>query len=134
MKKIFFTALLTLVLFACSSDDSSDKDTTKPTIDLTITDGFPTSCATVTKGNTIPFKALFSDNKELGSYSINIHNNFDHHSHDTEVGTCNFDPIKTAVNPWTTTLTFSIPKILLNLQQNTPLQFQPILIQAITIL
>lgn len=108
--KIVLTAFLAMTLLnACSSDDSSSNDTTKPTIDLTIADGFPISCSTVTRGTSIPFKALFKDNDQLGSYSINIHHNFDHHSHDTEVDACQFDPIKTPVNPWVKTLTFQIP-------------------------
>jgi len=107
--KIVLTAFLAMTLLnACSSDDSSSNDTTKPTIDLTIAGGFPTSCSTVTRGTSIPFKALFKDNDQLGSYSINIHHNFDHHSHDTEVDACQFDPIKTPVNPWVKTLTFQI--------------------------
>ncbi len=97
-------------LNACSSDDSSSSvDDVKPVIDMTIQGGFPTSCATVARGQAIPFKALFKDNVALGAYSINIHNNFDHHSHDTEVGTCSFDPVKTPVNPWSQTFTYTIP-------------------------
>ncbi len=118
--KIVFASLVGMMLMnACSSDDSSSNDTTKPTIDLTIAGGFPTSCATVTRGTSIPFKALFKDNEQLGSYSINIHQNFDHHSHDTEVDACEFDPIKTPINPWVKTLTFEIPA---NVSQFTAIQ------------
>ena len=109
-KTIFFALILGFMIQSCSNDDNNEKDTTKPEIDLTITDAFPTSCTSVSKGSTIPFKALFTDNQQLGAYSINIHNNFDHHSHDTEVDSCDLDPIKNAVNPWTVTLTFSIPE------------------------
>ena len=111
MKKIkLFTLLIAFstVFSSCSSDDDN-KDTTKPEIDLTVSDAFPTSCATVTRGTTIPFKALFKDNQELGSYSVNIHHNFDHHNHDTEVDVCVFDDQKVPVNPWAATFTFSIP-------------------------
>ena len=108
--KIVLASLLGMMFInACSSDDSGSNDTTKPTIDLTIAGGFPTSCSTVARGTSIPFKALFKDNEQLGSYSINIHQNFDHHSHDTEVDACEFDAIKTPVNPWVKTLTFEIP-------------------------
>jgi hypothetical protein len=113
MKKIKLTAsivLLALGFCACSSDDNKQTiDTEKPAIDLTIAGAFPTSCATVTKGQTINFKALFTDNTSLGAYSINIHNNFDHHSHDTEVDACPLDAKKTPVNPWTKTFVFEIP-------------------------
>lgn len=114
MKKIKLTAgllFMALAFTACSSDDSSSSvDDVKPTIDMNITNGFPTSCSTVIRGETINFKALFKDNTALGAYSINIHNNFDHHSHDTEVDSCPFDPDKTPVNPWQETLTFTIPE------------------------
>ncbi|MXN93241.1 DUF4625 domain-containing protein [Flavobacterium sp. Sd200] len=113
MKNIKFAAFIMATAFAlnsCSSDDSSSSiDDVKPAIDTSISGAFPTSCATVRRGSVIPFKALFSDNVALGAYSINIHNNFDHHSHDTEVDSCPFDAIKTPVNPWTQTLTFTIP-------------------------
>lgn len=110
MKRLkLFIILLSLpaIFMNCSSDD--DKDTTKPEIDLSIPEAFPISCSTVTRGTTIPFRALFRDNQELGAYSINIHHNFDHHNHDTEVDNCNLDAIKTPVNPWAVTLTFTIP-------------------------
>lgn len=110
MKNLKLTAaILSLALFgACSSDDSS-KDTIKPTIDLTVSGGFPTSCATVQRGGNFPFKAVFSDNEQLGSYSIGIHSNFDHHSHDTEIDACPLDPVKTAVNDWREIFTFEVP-------------------------
>lgn len=128
--KIVFASLVGIMLInACSSDDSSSNDTTKPTIDLTIANGFPTSCATVTRGTSIPFKALFKDNEQLGSYSINIHQNFDHHSHDTEVDACEFDPIKTPINPWVETLTFEIPanvsEFMATQQIDIPADIQP---------
>lgn len=95
----------------CSSDDpGSGADSTKPVISTAVEGAFPLSCAQVRRGETIAFKALFSDNRELGAYSINIHHNFDHHSHDTEVDACNFDAVKTPVNPWSQTLAFTIPQ------------------------
>lgn len=112
LKFLFITTLAMLSLNACSSDDDSTngKDDIKPTIDFTIENAFPTSCATVKRGGTIPFKALFTDNQQLGAYSISIHNNFDHHSHDTEVGACPMDAKKVPVSPWVATLTYNIPE------------------------
>jgi hypothetical protein len=52
---------------------------------------------------------LFTDNAELGSYSIDIHNNFDHHSHSTEVTECSLDPIKDPVNPFLFIEDYNIP-------------------------
>jgi hypothetical protein len=107
IKLMVFIIAFSTVFSSCSSDD--DKDTIKPEIDLTVLDAFPTSCATVIRGTTIPFKALFKDNQALGAYSINIHHNFDHHNHDTEVDNCVFNDPKVPVNPWAATFTFSIP-------------------------
>lgn len=47
----------------------------------------------------ITFRAKFTDNTALGSYSLDIHHNFDHHTHSTEVNNCTADPIKKPVNP-----------------------------------
>ena len=49
-----------------------------------------------------------SDNVELGSSSIDIHHNFDHHSHSTEVNSCEMQPIKLPVNPFLLVKTFQI--------------------------
>lgn len=108
VKKLLVLLMISTVFINCSSDDDN-KDSTKPEIDLTIANAFPTSCTTVIRGTTIPFKALFKDNQELGAYSINIHHNFDQHNHDTEVDVCVFDDQKVPVNPWAATFTFSIP-------------------------
>ncbi len=117
MKKIkIITALVVAgFLVNCSGNDDA-QDTTKPTINLSIPDGFPTSCAVVQRGNVFPFKAQFSDNDQLGSYSVAFHSNFDHHSHDTEIDACPLDPIKTPVNDWREIFTFNIPE---NLQEYT---------------
>jgi hypothetical protein len=50
-----------------------------------------------------------SDNVELGSYSLEIHHNFDQHAHSTEVEVCVMDPKKTPVNPFQTIRDFEIP-------------------------
>lgn len=35
----------------------------------------------------------------LAAYSLDIHNNFDHHTHDDQIGDCDLDEVKDAVNP-----------------------------------
>jgi hypothetical protein len=102
---LFF--ILLIFIISCEKDD--DIDTEKPIIDLTIQDAFPVNCDTLYFGVTFELKTLFSDNAELGSYSIEIHNNFDHHSHSTEVTECNLDPIKDPVNPFTFIEDYDIP-------------------------
>ena len=86
-------------MLSCSDDDSVDKDDQKPTISINYTDGFPQACEQLVKGQTYIFKAKVTDNKALASYSLDLHNNFDHHTHDDQGEVCDLDPIKEAINP-----------------------------------
>jgi hypothetical protein len=96
------------VLFSsCQKDE--EIDTEKPVIDLDIQDAFPENCDTIYFGESFELKVLFTDNVELGSYSIGIHNNFDHHSHSTEVTECSLDPTKDPVNPFLSIEDYNIP-------------------------
>jgi len=111
MKKIGIIAVIMSFIFAFNScEKDEDIDSQKPEIDLNIQDAFPVSCDTLYFGETFILKVKFTDNVQLGSYSIDIHNNFDHHSHSTEVTECNLDPIKTAVNPFTFIEDYDIDK------------------------
>ena len=98
---------VSLLLIGCSKND--DKDDLKPVIDLSNEDAFPVQCDTLYFGESITIRILFTDNKELGSYSLDIHNNFDHHSHSTEVEECHQEPIKVPVNPYVFIQDYSIP-------------------------
>jgi hypothetical protein len=107
--KFILISLLMLMFFnACKKDE--EIDTEKPTIDLTPHDAFPVNCDTLYFGETFHLKVLFADNVALGSYSIDIHHNFDHHSHSTEVTECTLDPIKEPVNPFTFIADYDIPE------------------------
>lgn len=98
---------LLLAAYSCSSDETID--TEKPIIDVSIQDAFPVNCDTLYFGESFTLKVLFTDNVELGSFSIDIHNNFDHHSHTTEVSECVLDPIKGPINPFVTIDDYEIP-------------------------
>jgi hypothetical protein len=101
MKTIKFTAILFLFLLlitACSNDDESI-DTAYPVIDISAANAFPVQCSQINRGQKITFRATFSDNVSLGSYSLDIHHNFDHHTHSTEVTNCNTDPVKKPIKP-----------------------------------
>jgi hypothetical protein len=113
--KTYITIIIPFFLLAlfssCEKEDEIDK--VKPVIDLSIQDAFPVNCDTLYFGESFVFKALFSDNAELGStsaFSIDIHNNFDHHSHSTEVIECKLDPKKNPVNPFLFIEDFDIPE------------------------
>ena len=87
MKKlltIIASALIMSAITSCDNDDDKTIDTEKPQIDTSIDGASPANAATFYFGEAIPVKLLLTDNEELGSFSVNIHNNFDHHSHSTE--------------------------------------------------
>lgn len=111
MKTTFKMAFAALAVFAagCSKDNSEPIDTAYPEIIMSSTDAFPKQCSTVKRGEKFNFVALLQDNSELGSASIDIHHNFDHHSHSTEVNDCTPEPVKTAIKPFLLIRTLEIP-------------------------
>lgn len=100
--------LVAFVFFGCSKDNET-VDTEYPEIDLTWSEAFPVQCSTIERGQTLVFRARFSDNAALGSFSLDIHHNFDHHTHSTEVNDCGLDPIKTPEDPLLYIKSFEIP-------------------------
>ena len=110
-QKQLFTGLLSvlLLLAACSKKDQEAIDTTYPEIDVLTNSAFPKQCSEVLRGQAFVAKIYVSDNKELGSVSIDIHHNFDHHSHSTEVAACNMEVIKTPVKPMVLIQTIPLP-------------------------
>jgi hypothetical protein len=100
-----------MVALSCQKDKELDKE--KPVIDLSISDAFPDNCDTLYFGESFDFKVLFKDNAALGSnrsYSIDIHHNFDHHSHSTEVTECELNLKKDAINPFLFIESYDIPE------------------------
>ena len=75
MKKNILTLSLLCALCACSSsDDAETKDMTYPVItDQGITAN-PIDCQVYNRGEVIPFNYVFTDDTELGSYNIEVHN------------------------------------------------------------
>lgn len=69
----------------------------------------PIDCQVYHRGETIPFCYVFTDNDELGKYNIEVHHNFDHHTHSTSATTCCMDDVKEAQNPWVFNQDFNIP-------------------------
>jgi len=95
----YFYFLTFIILFISCSDEDNDIDEEKPTITINYEDGFPKACTELERGQTYTFKALVTDNKALASYSLDIHHNFDHHTHDDQTEECTLEDKKTAVNP-----------------------------------
>ena len=106
MKLQYSIFILLLFSTACNTAEIDD---VKPVIDLTIDGAFPVSCDTLYLGESFTWKVRFSDNVELGSYSLEIHHNFDHHAHSTEVVECDLDPVKAPVNTFHVISDFEIP-------------------------
>lgn len=107
--KIAVLVFNSLVFTACSSDNES-VDTEYPTIDISASNAFPVQCSQINRGQKITFRAVFNDNAALGSYSLDIHHNFDHHTHSTEVSDCETDPIKKPVKPMLYINSVTIPE------------------------
>jgi len=98
LKHVLSIIILTTIM-SCSNDDGNDRDETKPTISINYNEGFPQACTQLERGQTYNFRAIVTDNVELASYSLDIHHNFDHHTHDDQEAVCSLDPVKEAVNP-----------------------------------
>jgi hypothetical protein len=109
MRNLKIVLILLTLLFVYNSCNKDEIDKEKPVIDLSIQDAFPVNCDTLYFGESFTMKMRFTDNVELGSFSIDIHQNFDHHSHSTEVTECILDPVKTPVNPFVFIQDYNIP-------------------------
>jgi len=96
-----------MVLLAGCSSGEPEIDNTYP--EISAGDLFPQPCAVLERGKTHTFKVTFSDNRELGSFKLDIHNNFDHHNHSTSEEKCEEDPVKTPVNPFVLIKSEDIP-------------------------
>ena len=103
------TIFLPCAISACGSTDDSAKDLTMPTIEDTEAETSPTDCEEFHRGDTIFFAYNFSDDTELGSFNIEAHNNFDHHTHSTSAVECEQEDKKQPVRPWTYSQDFQIP-------------------------
>lgn len=98
--KLLVAIVLALPLFNACSKDDDQVDEVKPTITTIYSNGFPQPCAVLQRGETYSLRAMASDNVGLASYSIDLHNNFDHHTHDNHDVECVLDPLKSPVNPF----------------------------------
>jgi len=108
IKQYILLAVLAFVAGACDKEDPTI-DTEYPVINTDAPGTFPLQCSSVKRGEKFTFKSTFSDNAQLGSYSLDIHHNFDHHTHSTEVSDCNTDPVKKPVNPFLLIKSFDMP-------------------------
>lgn len=109
MKREKLIVLLLLSLLLTGACSKTETDETYPVIDMSGKQQSPHDCDTLYIGESFVFRAMFSDNKELGAYSLDIHQNFNHHSHSSSSVQCSLDPVKTPVNPFLLIREYSIP-------------------------
>lgn len=110
MKVILYTSLvLLLATTACSSSDDPTKDQQAPVIEYDGQTSNPLDCQVYRRGDVIPFNYTFTDNEALGSFNIEIHNDFDHHTHSTSIAECPLDAKKSPVHPWVYNKDYPIP-------------------------
>ncbi len=84
-------------------------DTEYPVIHTNASDAFPRNCSEIVRGQNFTATIVVSDNQELGSLSVEIHHNFEHHSHSTEINECELSPIKIPINPFARIEAIAIP-------------------------
>ena len=102
--------MLLCAFSACSgSDDEVQKDMQQPVISDQGITANPIDCQVYHRGEVIPFHYVMTDDQELGAYNIEVHNNFDHHTHSTTAVECPMDAQKQPQNPWVYNHDFSIP-------------------------
>lgn len=78
LKTIFsLTALAAILLAGCDDEDGENIDNTPPTITV----NSPSDDSSLEAGDAVVFDAVFDDNAELSQFNIEIHENFDGHSH-----------------------------------------------------
>lgn len=78
MKTRNYLSAISILLFSSLFASCSDEgDTQKPVIDL----DEPEEGAVLHIGSPVHFEMDLSDNEAIASYKVNIHNNFDGHSH-----------------------------------------------------
>ncbi len=110
-KKSIFPSLVvllsaTVLLSSCKKESA---DTEYPVIDVDYPGSFPKNCVDVSRGGSFTSTIRVHDNVELGSMSVEIHENFDHHTHSTDVESCPEVPAKIPVNPFSAIVEFPLP-------------------------
>ena len=109
-RNAIYSIMLLCALSACSgSDDDEQKDMQQPVISGQGITANPIDCQQYHRGDIIPFHYVMTDDQELGNYNIEIHNNFDHHTHSTTAEECPMEAQKQPQNPWVYNRDYTIP-------------------------
>ncbi len=86
MKKNLFYILALCAIIGLAACENKSKDTTSPVIDEVTF--LPADCDMYYLGDTLLVHFSCWDDTELGNFNIEIHNNFDHHTHGTSGVDC----------------------------------------------
>ena len=86
------------------------KDTELPKIVAGSAVPSPTDCQVYKRGDSIPFRYAMEDNMQLGAFNIEVHHNFDNHTHGTQGAVCQPPAKKEPVNPWVFNKSYTIPE------------------------
>jgi hypothetical protein len=79
--------LLSLCAFpSCGGNDDDDRDLEYPVISAQGITPSPVNGQVVERGGILSVKYVFTDNAELGAFNIEVHHDFDHHTHSTSPG------------------------------------------------
>ena len=108
--KILYFGITLSLFIACGNDNNDVIDNEKPKITAEGIEASPLDCEVYQKGQTIPVRYLLKDNIGLGNYVIEIHQNFDHHTHGTSSTNCDLDADKEPINAWIFFKTYEIER------------------------
>lgn len=86
MANLMFVLLFIATIVAFEACENQSKDITPPVIDEATF--LPADCDIYYLGDTLFVHFVCSDDTELGNFNIEIHNNFDHHTHGTSDVDC----------------------------------------------
>lgn len=106
IKVMMAFALAAVLTASCSGNED---EITKPVISDKNIVANPVDCQEYARGTVIPVQFAFHDDVELGSYNIEIHNNFNHHTHGTSATDCTLDDTKMPVKAWVFNQDYPIP-------------------------
>ncbi|MBR1517620.1 MAG: DUF4625 domain-containing protein [Bacteroidales bacterium] len=112
MKKniLLSTLFMALAMLSACKEDDEVKDTTPPEIGGDAALVNPIDCQVYHPGDVLKVYYVLTDDMELGSYEIEVHDNFQPHTHSAVAVHCPHLSSTATVYPWTFVEAFEIPE------------------------
>lgn len=106
MNRIILILIASFALLATSCVKEDEGKESYPQVEIV----FPAPCEIIYFDEVITYKFRITDegNSGLGNFAMDIHNNFNHHTHGSHVS-CDMDPKKEPENPFENAWVFSLP-------------------------